>query len=112
MDFAQKLDFLMKERGMSNYKLSKLMHCSQSSVANWLSKDVTPQDRTVEQIASVFGVTVNYLLGKEDKKTPDLKNEIGNDLDDELVRMLTQLDAVEVVQVRAYIQGLLASHKD
>ena len=65
--FAQILQNLMAERGYSNYKLSKLIGCSQTSVAYWLEGRTMPQNRTMDSIAKVFGVTTAFLRGEEDK---------------------------------------------
>lgn len=109
MNSVEKVKMLCKEKKISVSKLEKDLSFGNGYISS-LRRGTFPAERLFA-IANYFGVTVSDLLC-EDKKTPDLKNEIGTDLDDELVRMLTQLDAVEAVQVRAYIQGLLASHKD
>lgn len=65
MQFADILKQLMDERGMSNYRLAKLMPCAQTTVSNWLNGSV-PHSLTLKRLSEIFGVTENYLLGEED----------------------------------------------
>ncbi|ODU58415.1 MAG: hypothetical protein ABT01_00325 [Clostridium sp. SCN 57-10] len=66
--FAERLHNLMVRDGITNYRLAKLLDCSASTVANWLSgKEATMP--FLQKLAGVFEVTVDYLLTGE-SKTP------------------------------------------
>lgn len=66
MDFADRLRELMQSAGITNYRLSKIVGCSNSTVANWLAgKDITTEYQ--RKVADFFGVSVDYLLGNEEK---------------------------------------------
>lgn len=65
MEFAQTLQKLMYERGVSNYQLAKALGCHQSNVAYWLNGDRTPQKRMRLAIAEYFGIPVSALNIKE-----------------------------------------------
>lgn len=66
MSFASLLQNLMSERNLSNYKLAKMVGCSQSTVKYWLDGSSVPQNRTINSLADVLGVTPAYLRGEED----------------------------------------------
>lgn len=63
MPIAQNLKYLLARFGVSNYRLAKLIGCSQTSVANWLSGETEPYKKTQEVIADLFGITVEELQG-------------------------------------------------
>lgn len=65
MPFAQNLDYLMKTKGLSKYRLSKDLSCHQSTVANWLSGETEPHTNMQMQIAAYFGVSTERLMGDE-----------------------------------------------
>lgn len=76
MGFAQNLDSLMQSRGMTKYQLAKEIGCHQTSITNWLENGTTPQKRTLEAVAAVFGVTSTALcsdapiVGEDKKENP------------------------------------------
>lgn len=49
--------------------------CSKPMVTNWKQRGSTPTDTNLKKIADYFGVTVDYLLGNEEKKAPEPKTE-------------------------------------
>ena len=72
MSFSSNLAYLMKIYGVSNYRLSKYLKSSQTSVKNWLSGENLPYTKTQKQIAELFGVTVDELLADA---RPHIKGE-------------------------------------
>lgn len=66
MSFEKILQNLMNERNLSNYKLAKMVGCSQSTVKYWLDGSSIPQNRTISTVADVLGVSPAYLRGEED----------------------------------------------
>lgn len=61
MSFSSNLDYLMKYFKVSNYRLAKCLHSSQTSVKNWISGERVPHPKTQKAIADLFGVTVEAL---------------------------------------------------
>ena len=49
---------------------------SKSTVNRWKNGG-SPTDATASKLASYFGVSVTYLLGKEEQKNPTTKNDSG-----------------------------------
>lgn len=64
MNFPQILQNLLDTNRLTNYQLAKNLDVHPTTVANWLSGK-TPRKRTLGQIADYFGVTTDYLLGRE-----------------------------------------------
>ena len=67
----------MVDNGYSNYKLAKLLDISQSTVAYWLDGKGQPQRSKKKQLAELFGVSVEYLMGNE-AKNPATDNGDGD----------------------------------
>ena len=65
--FAEILRNLMSARKITNYKLAKLVHCSQSTIGYWMSGETVPQNRTMQAVADALGVSVELLRGGVDE---------------------------------------------
>ncbi|WP_294854696.1 helix-turn-helix domain-containing protein [uncultured Oscillibacter sp.] len=107
MTFAERLTELMESHSMTNYRLSKTIGCSATTVANWLDgKEVTQS--YLQKLSDVFEVSVDSLLGFEQKeKSPvDIDEEL---LNSELIRRLCRLTPEEMEKVDAFVQGILAA---
>lgn len=67
MSFATILQELMRENGMTNYRLSKTMKCSATTVQNWISGKTVPHKGMISQLADVFSVPSSYLSEETDR---------------------------------------------
>ena len=105
MEFRQVLADLMEERGWTNYRLAKLLDCSQSTVSNWINGETMPQKKTLMRIADVFHVTVEELQGQ---KKPAAQ---GGELDD-LNAILRRLSPQNLAVVGATAKALLSAQAD
>ena len=65
MGFAENLKHLMETNNVSNYLLAKKLGVSQTSVANWLSGGNVPHKKTMVSVASLFGLSVDEMIGEE-----------------------------------------------
>ena len=57
---------LRKERSMTQAALAEKLGLDKSSVAKYESADVTPSSDILMKLADIFGVSVDYLLGRVD----------------------------------------------
>jgi transcriptional regulator with XRE-family HTH domain len=64
VQFNEILFGLMQKNGYSNYKLAQMMDISQSTVAYWVDGKGMPQRSKRKQLAEIFGVSVDELMGK------------------------------------------------
>lgn len=60
---------LCKSKGVSLSKAAEQIGLSRTSVVKWKS-GTTPSGATLTKIADYFGVSVDYLLGNEQKEKP------------------------------------------
>lgn len=85
MEFSQILTELMEKKGWTQYRLARMMDCSQSTVAHWLAGDTKPSKIRMKQLGEVFGVSEDYLNGKENAATESRDDVLDALLEDERV---------------------------
>lgn len=68
--FINKFNFLLKERNITTFELSKeLPEYSFTEILQWSTGEVFPTEDEVQHIADFFGVEKNYLLSDKSKTT-------------------------------------------
>ncbi len=75
MDTHKRLRQLMKERGWTEYRLSKECGLSESTLANIFRRNTLPSINTLEAICSGFGITLSQFFAEDEmvELTPELK---------------------------------------
>ena len=74
---------LCADKGVKPTRVAHEIGSSSASVVKW-KKGAIPQGATLQKIADYFGVSVDYLLTGEDKKT---SVETSTEYDDKFVRL-------------------------
>lgn len=90
--FTDRLTELMEKRDVSIIDLSKAVDISRQSISNYLACESMPNINVCKDIADFFGVSCDYLIGKDlqpNKTDEDLFNEIG--LSSQVLRTLRNL---------------------
>lgn len=67
--FSERLTALRRERDMSQYDLAKSLNKQRSTISGYESEDKEPPYSLLCSMASLFGVTTDYLLGRDDDRT-------------------------------------------
>ena len=67
-DFGKILKKLRQNHNMTQEQLAKKIHMTKGAVSNYELGERTPPPDVLISIAKVFGVSVDYLLGMNDKK--------------------------------------------
>ena len=65
---GERLAALRKEKGLSQAELAKLLNMGQSTIAMYERNRRTPDPATLNRLADFFDVSVDYLLGRTDKR--------------------------------------------
>jgi len=63
--FAERLRFILKDKGFTIYRLSKLTKIDKRTIYDWLHNLYVPQLDNLKRIASAFDCTLDYLVGRE-----------------------------------------------
>ena len=84
---------LMQGKNVSMYRVAKDTGIAQATLIDWKKGRYVPKIDKLQKIADYFGVTVDYLLGTEQKETPTLTKEDERDIKvkiDEIIDMMAQ----------------------
>lgn len=98
-------DALCKQKGISVYKATQDLGLNRSAVAKWKNGG-KPNGNTLEKMADYFGVTVDFLLGKEKAPAESGERKIS---DDELMFALWEgedMDEDDLKAVKEYAEFL------
>ncbi|MFC6464987.1 helix-turn-helix domain-containing protein [Marinilactibacillus sp. GCM10026970] len=99
MGFQERLEFLIEEKKREKGKFSvsqleKDLNISKGSVSKW--KKSMPKAETLALIADYFNVSIDYLLGRTDKRNYwELSNTDERDLQKDLERLIDDLAHAE-----------------
>ena len=83
---------LCNEKDIKPNNVAKQLGIASGTVSGWKNKGQTPQDGNLIKIADYFGVTVEYLLGKEDTHIPT--DTTGFTVDQSNVKMIPVYETV------------------
>lgn len=84
-------DKLMKDRGLSRYRVAKDTGIAQSTLSEWKTGKTTPKLDKIEVLANYFGVTVDYLLGNEEKEKAPAPMTEREQLVDDIIKFVETL---------------------
>lgn len=71
-----KIRELREDNDLSQKEIAKILSCTQTAYSNWeIGKRIVPIE-VLLKLADYYNVTVDYLLGREEKKTIQSHNQI------------------------------------
>lgn len=110
--FFERYSALCKERGETPNSIAKIIGASSGSVTAW-KKGTAPRNATLTKIADYFGVSTDYLLGKEKAPAESGKRSVS---DDEIKFALwgdcEDVDDEDLADVRRYAAFIRERKKD
>ena len=68
MDFSERLYTLRKQKKLSQKELAQKLGVAQASINYWEKAQRTPSVDMVALIANFFNVSIDYLMGLDDKE--------------------------------------------
>ena len=70
-NFSGNLERLLQERGLKQRTFAEKVGVSESIVSKWINERIFPEDRQVDRISAVLGVTYEELFRDPDSTLPD-----------------------------------------
>lgn len=107
-----RLEALLKEKGITKKHIADLFGRDKTLFINWKKGKSTPTEEQIRVIAADLDVSVDYLLGKTDKKNEPAQN--GQALDTKVQEVLTDMSdcsEAEIDSVRQYVAFLKSQRK-
>ena len=80
--FPDRLKELRKSSGLTQVQFAEAFNIAKGTIGMWESGKREPDFETAQRIADFFGVTVDYLLGRSNEKTPANSGEREMTMDD------------------------------
>lgn len=107
--FGDNLKKLRTEMGITQTELAKVIGVKPSTVGMYETGDRQPNFEIEEKIADFFNVSLDYLRGKTEKKSPDnVKDAVNKILNGEIYHLNQRNQAL----LMSYYQALLDTQKD
>ena len=118
MTFIERLNDLIKERGITRKELSEHLQIGINQIKYWENKNTVPNKVTQKVIADYFNVSVNYLLGQTDDRQPS-KTESAPTADSipenkkELLDLIVSSDLSneQIIEVHDYLRYIMEKKK-
>ena len=111
MEFNQRLKELMGKQGMTAYRLSQLMACSQSTIGKWLTGETYPQRAKMIQLSNVMNVSLDYLKGESDDCAADSLQTL-RDADRALLEVARNMTEEEVYKAADLLATMKGTKRD
>ena len=70
MNFPQRLKLLREEAGLTQKQLADKLGVSRGTIGMYEIGQRDPDTETLQKLSDIFGVSVDYLLGKTDIRNP------------------------------------------
>lgn len=82
MQFKDRLKILRKERKMTQVQLGKMLNYGYTAIANYESGRNSPSIEDLKKIASIFNVSMDFLLGVNDIRYPYVREDKSNEFNE------------------------------
>ena len=66
---------LRKSKGVNQSELAKIMSVDQTTISKWENGERSVDSSALDKLASFFGVSVDYILGREEQKNSSAKRK-------------------------------------
>lgn len=104
---------LRKEKGLTQIELAKLLNVSDRSVGFYETGERDPDTDTLKKLADIFGVSIDYLLGRSDTRnsqenkieTKAFHNRDLSGLPEEAIKQID--DYIELIKLKYNPDGSL-----
>lgn len=73
MDLYERISYLSKKQGLSVFDLAEKLGLSRNSIYSW--KKSSPKADTLEKVANYFNVSIDYLVGREEKNNTSFASD-------------------------------------
>jgi len=117
--FKERLGYLLYKYSVNKSELARKLGIAFSTVHRWFNEDRMPNYVTLQRLADMFGVSVEWLMGQTDSindeevfdpatmlTDPDPDTIKEDELDEELVRLIRGLTPAQQQRVRDFLAGL------
>ena len=70
VNFLDRYNTLKKEYNLTDYVIAQKLHITTSYTTNWKNKKYLPSIINIIELSEIFKVSIDYLIGRTDDRTP------------------------------------------
>lgn len=107
MQFKDRLKMLRKEKKLTQVRLGKMLNYGYTAIANYESGRNNPSIEDLKKIASIFNVSMDYLLGVNDIRYPYIRDDNSNEFN-EVRRHYANLSPKKIQELLFFMEWLEA----
>lgn len=106
MELSQRITEIRKEMNLSQEKFGELVGMSQRSVAAWESGDRTTSFATLSLLADRSSVSVDWLLGRSEKRTEKIPIADDDELKNVIISRIQDLPDQALTRLSDFLDGI------
>lgn len=106
-----RLRLLRKNENLTMKELGAIVGVSESTISLYETGKREPDYDMLNKFADYFGVTVDYILGRDDIKAEKPAPKTESELNDAFAKDFNRLTPEEQKMIHAQIKGLLSNRK-
>lgn len=118
-EFSKNFRIERMKLGLTQSDIARKLSVTRQTVNNWEKRGVTPDTGTLMALSELFGVSTDYLLGKESKVVTqehltNVNNRIKEDLGEDvevMFRDITSFDEAEKEELKNFIDFIKSKKK-
>lgn len=118
-EFSKNFRIERMKLGLTQSDIARKLSVTRQTVNNWEKRGVTPDTGTLIALSELFGVSTDYLLGKESKVVSqehltNVNNRIKEDLGEDvevMFRDITSFDEAEKEELKNFIDFIKSKKK-
>lgn len=110
MGIVERIKQLCDSHGTSFAEVERKVGLSNGQIRRW--DKVSPKSDSIQKVADYFNVSVDYLLGRDDKSTVSMSvstDDLNEMLDNAMSFDGKPLTEIDKEAIRAFLQGRLSS---
>lgn len=100
-----RINELRKSNGFSQQKLAEILNVHQTAISQWETSRTTPDIELASKMAQIFGVSLEYLLGKDETYSEPSSPRR------ELYDLIEKMDESEISELENYVDFILSKKK-
>ena len=110
--FPVRLKELRKAMHLTQTELANIMHLSHGAIAMWETNKRQPDNATLSKLADFFGVSVDYLLGRDDARIIPQENDIMiSEEGKALAEIISLMTEEEIDALTSYADFIMSKRK-
>jgi transcriptional regulator with XRE-family HTH domain len=103
MQFAQRLDEIKHNKGLTNVKIAEYAEVSESAVRSWLTNSKIPSATSIVLLCERLNISSDFLLG--------IKN-IEKSEQSEILSLWNKLDPVKQAEFKGELKGYIRAKEE